>query len=631
MRNTLYLVGAAVSIALLAGILSGGCSANSSGSSFNGAGGSGSASGAEGGPGGAMFGCNACIGNSVQLCDANGNLTTKQDCTPQVCVALLGCQACMPGQPTCVGNEIHTCNADGTAGDLVLVCDPAKGEICGNGKCGGECDVLAGSASYVGCEFWAVDLPNERGGKLINNTPPNWAAYQPWGVAIVNAGQTAANVTIDINDAPYGQPVQTKLVQALTLAPGELKQVVLPTREVTGGDLSTADPPGPPMTMLASAAYRITSSAPLIVTQFNLFENSFSNDASLLLPSAALGSTYRVLGYPTANPIVVPGLPTPAGIPDHASVTVVGVQAGTTVTIKLSADIKGNAAFGIPAALAGDVITASIGPFDTLNIASRSDCKMVEIARCGGDFTGTIVQASHPVVVFTSGERAILGPVNYSGGGESCCTDHLEEQMFPVSALGKSFVITHSPPRGTEPDVIRFMGVAEAAQIVTTLPAPDDVFMLQPGELRETNMPSDIAVTASAPIVIGTLEVSQTFTTDFIGDPDLTIFPPVEQYRKTYTFLVPGSWTHNYVVVATEEGNALTLDGVQANGCQKVTGPQLNGVQYDAWRCELQEGTHAIAGEKPFGITVYGYGPAGSYAFVGGADVKPIYTPPPLF
>jgi hypothetical protein len=35
-------------------------------------------------------------------------------------------------------------------------------------------------------------------------------------------------------------------------------------------------------------------------------------------------------------------------------------------------------------------------------------------------------------------------------------------------------------------------------------------------------------------------------------------------------------------------------------------------------------------GDTAFGIVAYGYGRAGSYAFVGGANVKKIYTPPPL-
>jgi hypothetical protein len=38
-----------------------------------------------------------------------------------------------------------------------------------------------------------------------------------------------------------------------------------------------------------------------------------------------------------------------------------------------------------------------------------------------------------------------------------------------------------------------------------------------------------------------------------------------------------------------------------------------------------------VVGSKPFGVTAYGYGNAGSYAFTGGADVKPIYVPPPLY
>jgi hypothetical protein len=320
------------------------------------------------------------------------------------------------------------------------------------------------------------------------------------------------------------------------------------------------------------------------------------------------------------------------GIPDHASVTVVGVESGTKVDVKVSADIKANDAMGIPAAKAGDIVTVTLGPFDTLNLASRTDCKLLEANNCLGDFTGTVVQSSRPVAVFSSGERAILGPLNYTGGGDSCCTDHLEEQMFPVTALGQKFIISRSPPRGgSEPDVLRFVGVAEAAEVTTTLPAPDDMFTLQPGELREMNAYDDIAVTATKPIIIGQLLVSQTYTQDYIGDPSLTCFPPVEQYRSTYTFLVPPSWTRNYCVIATEEGNNFTLDGVVAPDCQKVPGPTLGGKKYEALRCEMQEGTHTVSGDKPFGITIYGYGPAGSYAFVGGADIKPIYTPPPLF
>jgi hypothetical protein len=35
-----------------------------------------------------------------------------------------------------------------------------------------------------------------------------------------------------------------------------------------------------------------------------------------------------------------------------------------------------------------------------------------------------------------------------------------------------------------------------------------------------------------------------------------------------------------------------------------------------------------MKGDKPFGVIAYGYGPAGSYAFPGGADAEAIYVPP---
>ena len=42
------------------------------------------------------------------------------------------------------------------------------------------------------------------------------------------------------------------------------------------------------------------------------------------------------------------------------------------------------------------------------------------------------------------------------------------------------------------------------------------------------------------------------------------------------------------------------------------------------------EGAHRMAGTSPFGVIAYGYGPVGSYAVAGGADVRKIYTSPPL-
>lgn len=569
--------------------------------------------------------CGICEEDRFIVCNDEGAVTEEIDCGSQECVADRGCLDCRPGGTTCVGNAIHECTSDGEPGAAVRECDVSLGEFCSKGECRTECDLVEGSPSNVGCEFWAVHLPNERNSGGFG-TP---AAFMPWGVVLSNASPVKARVTIDVNDAAPGEPHQLKLVTTVDIPPLQLRQIELPQRHITGEPV-TPDPPGPPYTWLSSRAFRITSTAPIIAYQLNTLTNSYSNDASLLLPRNGLGKLYRVLGYPTANPISIIPL---AGIPDRSSVTVVGVHPHTVVTIRPSTTTNGNSA-GIPPLQPGEELTRTIGPYDVLNLASDG---------IPGDMTGTVVEASHPVAVFTSGERAILPgssnpppqqPPGWGKDSQLCCTDHIEEQLFPVTSLGKRFVITRSPPRtkGTylEPDLLRFLGVAETTTVFTNLPPPDNKFTLEPGQLREVWTTKDIITEATEPLMIGQLLVSQTYTDAHTGDPSLTIFPPVEQYRKGYIFLIPPSWTSNYVVIATPKGNVITLNGDPLPaGCVEVEiGGPVDGLHYDALRCPLEAGTHTLNGEIPFGITAYGYGSAGSFAFIGGADVKPIYEPP---
>lgn len=184
----------------------------------------------------------------------------------------------------------------------------------------------------------------------------------------------------------------------------------------------------------------------------------------------------------------------------------------------------------------------------------------------------------------------------------------------------------------TEPDILRFMGLAKTATIQTSLPAPDSVFTLKPGEMRETWTTTDFVATGNAPFAIAQILVSQMYTYDWDvgGDPSLTIFPPVDQYRADYLFLVPTSWVKNYVVLSIPQGAAVTIDGKPLSDCAAASAGMLDSVSWDAHRCSIGEGVHRIQGTKPFGLVAYGYGPVGSYAFVGGADVKKIYEPPPL-
>src|SRR5262249_21784129 len=151
------------------------------------------------------------------------------------------------------------------------------------------------------------------------------AASAPWGLVVSNPGDDPADVTIEQNDAPPGQPPKLTVVKKATIAPGTLQTLEMPTREVDGSLQGHNEGPG---TMLSSNALRVTSSAPIVVYQFNALKAIFSNDASLLLPTGALGMVYRTLSWPTGNPISILGSPI-----SHGYVTVVGTAPGTQVQV----------------------------------------------------------------------------------------------------------------------------------------------------------------------------------------------------------------------------------------------------------------------------------------------------------
>jgi hypothetical protein len=528
----------------------------------------------------------------------------------------LGEQGCVDGK-ICVGQDIYACDASGKATSKVGDC-PGADQACIGGACRTGCDAVATVGSNVGCEFWAVDLDQEYDGS-------NDAAGAAWGVVIANPGTQPADVLIEQNDASPGQPTKVSLAKHILVSSGNVETVVMPTREVDGSLMGKNEGAG---TVLSSRAFRITSSAPVVIYQLNALAQTFSNDGSLLIPRNGLGKVHRVLSYPTGNPIsIIAGMPV-----SRAYITVVGVESGTSVTVKTSTPTKAGPPY--PAFAKDGVVTVTLGAFDVLNLESDG---------LPGDFSGSTVIADKPVVVFTGTELSGAPNTNKTpnipqppGGGGTCCLDHLEEQLFPVESYGKKFAIPHSAIRSTtgyvEPDVIRIMGVAAPATIKTNLPAPDDNFTLNPGQVRETWTQTDFVLESTEPVAVSQILVSgEQVDGAYTGDPSLTIFPAVDQFRSNYLFAVPKSWDSNYIVVTMPKGAAIKIDGAPIpSSCATRTMGTVGGTDYESHTCPLMAGPHALTGDKAFGITAYGYGRAGSYAFVGGANVTKIYEPPPI-
>ena len=590
-------------------------------------------SGGTGGTGTTDF-CGSCFGPTYTSCESGSPQTIE---CGAFCIPDFGCSDCSPQGTMCVGNNVHGCSDDGVQGDLIEACDLEAGEMCNDGRCQNGCAIAADQPSNVGCEFYAVDLDLADG--LTN------PGAGPWAVALANAGQTKARVVIEVTDSPYGQPPTPTAIHETTIDPGQLEEFHMPQRTVDCGN--GTDDPYAPGSCLSRAAFRITSTSPIVVYQFNNISHSFSTDASLLLPTTAIGKSYRVVGWPAAH-----SYPTPLGPAERAYVTVVGTKPNTKVTVKPSWRIRGNGP--IPATQAGETLEVTIGPFDVLNLetddATLAECVAMTSPPYCSDLTGTAVEATEPVVVFSGTEGSGIGLPNDAelppswqnldeGETKGCCIQHLEEQLTPVESYGKRFLITRSPIRSNgqftkwvEPDRLRFVGAAEPAVVTTNLEPPHDSFTLEPGEIVDTYTRDDIVVDSTQPIVVAQFLLAQDYVEPTPkGDPSFTIFPPVEQARTEYVILSPSEWAENWIVIGAEEGTTVTIDGAEPTDCTSHDVGMLAGKSYVARRCKVATGVHNLSGDGPFQIMAYGYHSADAYSFAGGADLKRIYQPPPLF
>lgn len=494
--------------------------------------------------------------------------------------------------------------------------------------CYDACELAETNRSNLGCEYWAVDLDNEYA-NLAPLPGTNDAAGQQFAVVIANPSDVSSEVYVEVNDAAVGATPVLREVFRGTVPPNGVLQIDLPKREVDGStDAGHNDGPG---TFLSSRAYHVVADYPVVAYQFNPIVQAFSNDASLLISEEGLDSHYRVLNWPTANSIG------PPGIIDHSFVTIVGTAVATNVTVTLGGPIVGGG--GIPATPAGGVVTATLGPYDVLNLESD----MVP-----GDLTGTVVESSAPVAVFSGGERGIA-PWDVDSGiplppGERpdpCCTDHLEEQVFPTSAWGTTFVLTHSPIRcdagcgsWVEPDIYRIMADREPTTVTTNLPGEGASFTLAPGAWREFYAQRSFVLRADHPVSIEQILVSQQFLPSWRpgagGDPSMTLFPPYEQFRERYVFLTPSTFTEDFIVVAMPEGSSVVIDGLDVNGdefqtvCTYEDAGEIDGVTYIAATCRVEDGPHTLESDAPVGLMVYGNYDVGSYAYAAGTDLERI-------
>jgi len=605
-----------------------------------------------------------CDGARHQECqkgiDTRPGWVTLEDCSVRDLACAtgdMGCKPCRPGSTTCGGalsDRVDTCRFDGSGFDPGPICE-GDGKACRQGICDDLCAVARARKSNIGCEYWAVHLDNARVSASLN------ATAQQYAVVVSNPqNDVAANVTIEQDDSKPGEPAKLRVVARARVTAQNLEVFLLGPRWVDGS--TDINGTGETHTAVSRNAYRVTSDVPIIAYQFNPLENVnvFSNDASLLKPVEAMEGRYVVTGWPQT----IARDPDPNK--DFATdlrqfLTIVGTRKDTTVTVKTKAAIVGGGP--IKDTAVGETLTYTLQPFEVLNLETGS---------FHADFTGSLIDASQPVVVF-SGSEAADAPAWDDFAERACCADHLEEQLDPARTAGRRFVIARSPNRARavnaagatavgafdEPDFVRIVTVTEGkTHVRTTLKSGSlqDFTMNGPGEFRTIEVHEDFAIETDGAVHVSVVQSSQDaagIPRGFPGgDPSLVIIPPIEQFRNDYVFLTPDKYSFDFVTILAPKATEILFDGApfDADACERayipptkspVTG-QIQGEGFDVWRCQLSfplyddtrpagkqltsgrqnDGVHRLQASRPVGLIAYGFDAYVSYAYAGGTQLE---------
>jgi len=502
-----------------------------------------------------------------------------------------------------------------------------------------DCDEAKATKSYVGCDYWPTV-----------NANAVWSIFD-FAVVVSNSGTKAADVQVT---GPNGF---TRQVQVPV---GELKKIYLPWVPALKGADATGCSTSSAMAASVVApggAYHLVSSTPVIVSQFSALQYrpqggepsadggakdwsscpgnqtrecrdslglpvtpppcfSFTNDASLLLPSTAMTTNYRVVGYRgiTSRPLF--GLPEAVG---GSHMTITATAAATAVTVRLGARARVLAGGGILAANPGGTVT--------FTLAAAGD--VAEVVAAPGDdvdLSGSLVTSDKPVQV-------IAGTPCSNIGRPAC--DHIEESVLPAETLGKRYLVpAPTGPKGNGvKHWVRFVGNRDNTTLTYSPAKPTKCpTTLQAGEVVDCELVTEsFDVTGTQEFaVVGLLAGAGELGADTEanrGDPSLTAFASVEQFRTKYLFLAPDDYDVAFADIVGEQDAAPKVDGtaVPASAFTAIA----NGM--GVFRVKLgagNAGAHTLESTKAVGLQVLGYGAYTSYQYPGGLNLKLISIPP---
>jgi hypothetical protein len=463
---------------------------------------------------------------------------------------------------------------------------------------------------------------------------PNWDELNPFlfdfRLVVSNPNDLDAVVTVYRAE---------ELVVQERVAPGELQELTLPWLGDAGGGFSASEWKS---FLRETSSYRVESDRPIIVGQLNPYDfasndpdfpmASYSNDASLLLPTHALVGDYVGVSYPTLS--ITEG---EDSTKRPGYLAVVATAPGTTEVHVTAAGRLAAAERGLfDAQGPGDTVRVTLERGDYLLLAAAEPPACEEgrpgYRRCASgdplcspgtdqfcrevdfDLTGSRLEADQPIAVF-GGHVCAFVPY------DRWACDHLETQLPPAATWGRRFSgAPLSRPTRRDPNLLRVVARDDGTTVQLRQREGTEAFDLDAGEWDERMVTGPFSLEADGPILATQLMVGQDFRAPSasVGDPSLTTLVPEGQHRSDYVFSAPSSYPFHFAMISRLPERELRLDDepVDESAFERIGEREVAIIP-------IPSGTHRLEGDGPFGFILFGLAPYTSYAIPGGTDLRP--------
>ncbi|CAN5144408.1 hypothetical protein BH09MYX1_BH09MYX1_07320 [soil metagenome] len=502
-----------------------------------------------------------------------------------------------------------------TCGDDPQVVQTCTGDLgCGPTGCINACDAAAANKSSIGCDYYAIpsDSTVSSGSCYAAFVTNTWSA--PMKVTLSWKGTTIDATPFSYIPKGSGNSITYQAVPSTGIPSNNMAIVFLNnTNEASG--LKVECPAGVKVAVTnenlvlhgtnLGHAMEIQTSVPAVVYDIYPYggAKSYISSATLLLPTTSWDTNYVAATMGADPASYTPG------------VDLVAREDGTQITLLPSISIT--AANGVTGATKGVPVVYSANKGQTIHLMQVPD-------GTGSDLSGSIIQSNKPVGVW----------------GEHFCMFQPNPPKWRILGAAKGTTLTYDPPVAGAPtalttgQLVEFDGPGAFHVKSQDNMHPFYLAAHRPGS------DCDAAHQQIPPVkALGNdyVAVANEATGYGIGGPETVNVVPPAQFLSSYIFFTDPTYGNTDLALVRKKASDATFKDVTLDCLGTVTGwLPIGGTDYQYTHVDVQHlgakvgacdnGLHTIKSDAPFGITVWGYDSASSYAYPAGASVKSINT-----